>query len=123
MIFARRVFLVAGYLGVLAVLPMYFLEGMIGRVQPPEINHPEYYYGFVGVCLAWQVAFVVIGRDPIRYRPLMIPAMLEKATFSLGSLALAAMGRAPATILGPALVDLTLGVLFVVSYMKTAPKG
>ena len=79
MIFARRVFLIAGVFGLLALLPLYFLEGRIGRDQPPAITHPEYFYGFVGVAATWRAASPVIARDPARFRPLMIPAILEKA--------------------------------------------
>jgi hypothetical protein len=45
------------------LLPMYFLEGRIGLDSPPPITHPEYYYGFVGVAVAWQAALLVIARD------------------------------------------------------------
>ena len=83
MIFARRVFLIAGIYGLLVLLPLYFLEARIGRDQPPAITHPEYFYGFLGVAVSWQVAFLVISRDPVRFRPLMVPAVLEKATFGL----------------------------------------
>ena len=72
MVFARRTFLIAGVYGLLALVPMYFLEGRIGRDIPPPITHPEYFYGFIGVAVAWQVAFLVIARDPVRFRPLMI---------------------------------------------------
>jgi hypothetical protein len=119
MIFARRVFLIAGWLGVMAVLPLYFLEGVIGRYQPPPINSPICFYGFLGVTLSWQVGFLVIARDPARYRPMMIPAVLEKATFGFAAVALVTMGRAPIVVLGLGLFDLTLGVLFVVSFVKT----
>jgi hypothetical protein len=117
--FARRVFLIAGLLGVLAVLPMYFLEGPIGRYQPPPINNPIYFYGFLGVTLSWQVGFLVIARDPGRFRPLMIPAVLEKATFGLAAASLFMMGRAPGVVLVVGLFDLTLGVLFVVAFVKS----
>jgi hypothetical protein len=123
MIFARRVFLVAGLLGVLAVLPMYFLEGPIGRYQPPAINHPIYYYGFLGVTLSWQVGFLVIARDPARFRPMMIPAVLEKATFGFAAVGLFMLGRAPSMVLVVGLFDLALGVLFAVSFVKTSPKN
>ena len=62
---------------------MYFLEGRIGRDTPPPITHPEFFYGFLGVAVAWQAAFLVIARDPVRFRPLMVPAVLEKAAFAL----------------------------------------
>jgi len=31
---------------------------------------PDFYYGFVGVAILWQIAFLAIGRDPIRLRPM-----------------------------------------------------
>lgn len=45
--FARRVFLVAGIWGLLIMVPQYVLEDRIGRLTPPPITHPEYFYGFV----------------------------------------------------------------------------
>lgn len=32
----------------------------------------------MSVALAWQIGFLVIESNPARFRPLMIPAMLEK---------------------------------------------
>jgi hypothetical protein len=118
MTFARRVFLFAGIYGLVVLVPMYFLEGRIGRDQPPPITHPEYFYGFLGVAVAWQVAFLVIARDPARFRPLMVPAVLEKATFGFAAIALATAGRIPGAVLASALVDLALGVLFVIAYAR-----
>src|ERR1041384_3861354 len=76
--FARVVFLVAGIYGLLVLVPQFFLEARIGRDTPPPIPHPEFFYGFICVAVAWQVLFLVLSRDPVRYRPMMIPAMLEK---------------------------------------------
>jgi hypothetical protein len=47
--FAKLVFTIAGVYGILVILPQYFLEAKNGRDFPPPINHPEYYYGFIGV--------------------------------------------------------------------------
>jgi hypothetical protein len=58
---AKWVFLLAGVSGVLMVAPLYFLEGRMGEDYPPPINHPEYYYGFLGVTLAWQFMFLLGG--------------------------------------------------------------
>ena len=58
--------------------PLYFLYDSIGRLAPPPVTHPEFFYGFVGVAMAWQFAFFVIGSAPARFRPMMIPALLEK---------------------------------------------
>ena len=121
MVFAGRVFLIAGVYGLLVLLPQYFLEARIGRDRPPAITHPEYFYGFVGVAVAWQAAFLVISRDPVRFRPLMVPAVLEKATFGLAAVALWSGGRLAAQMLAAGLIDLTIGVLFVGAYLRTAP--
>ena len=77
--FARWTFLIAGIWGFLVLVPLYFLEKRTGFVHPPAITHPEYFYGFLGVALAWQVLFLVIARDPERFRSAMLPAMMEKA--------------------------------------------
>ena len=49
--------------------PNYFLETRLGEDYPPAITHPEFFYGFVGTCLAWQLAYLLIATDPVRYRP------------------------------------------------------
>src|SRR5262249_23664079 len=79
--FARRVFSIAGWYGLVVMLPNVFLEAKIGRDFPPAITHPENYYGFICVTLAWQVLFLIIARDPVRFRPAMIAAILEKFPF------------------------------------------
>jgi hypothetical protein len=123
MTFARRVYFVAGVYGLIVLLPQYFLEAKNGRDFPPAITHPEYYYGFVGVAVAWQLAFLTISRDPVRFRPLMIAAMVEKASFGLAALALFALGRIHGLVLVPASLDLLLGVLFAIAYAKTPTSG
>ena len=61
-------------LGLLVLTPLYFMFDVIGRQDPPAITHPGFYYGFISVGLAWQFVFMVIARDPVRLRPMMIPA-------------------------------------------------
>ena len=119
MIFARRVFLSAAIYGVIVLLPQYFLEAKIGRDTPPPITHPEYFYGFIGIALAWQVVFLLISRDPIRYRPLMLAAVIEKASFGLAAVALYVSGRLSSQMLAAGLLDLILGALFIASYRRT----
>jgi hypothetical protein len=118
--FARRVFQVAGIYGLIVLVPQFFLEAKTGRDFPPPINHPEYYYGFIGVAVAWQFLFLVLARNPKRYRPMMIPAILEKAGFGIAVVVLFLGNRVSSFMLGPAFIDLILGVLFVISYLKTA---
>jgi hypothetical protein len=120
MTFARRVFLIAAVYGLIVMVPQYFLENRIGRDTPPPITHAEYYYGFIGVAIAWQFAFLVISRDPVRYRPMMVPAILEKATFAVATALLFMMGRLSGQMLAAGMLDATLGVLFVAAYVRTA---
>lgn len=116
--FAQWTFRVAGGVGLLMLLPFYFLEERIGQDAPPAITHPEYFYGFLGVAVAWQVAFLIIGHDPVRYRPLMVPSMLEKFGFVGAVIALYLKGRVPVELVAVSSFDLTLGTLFVVAFVR-----
>lgn len=117
--FARRVFIGAGIYGLIGVLPLFFMEQRFVEMFPPELTHPEFFYGFAGVALAWQVAFLVIGSDPARFRPLMLPAVLEKVTYGAGVLALVIEGRTPLPMVGTAVIDLILAILFTASFLRT----
>jgi hypothetical protein len=116
---ARLIFGAAGIFGVVVIGPLYFLEDRIGQDTPPAITHPEFFYGFVGLALAWQIAFLCIAVDPVRYRLMMVPSMLEKFTFAIAVGILVFKNRAPASVAGFASVDLILGILFVIAYLKT----
>jgi hypothetical protein len=116
--FARRVYTFAGIYGVLVMFPQYFLEDRIGRDTPPAITHPEYFYGFIGIVLAWQLAFLVIGRDPARFHALMPVTVLEKLAFAVPVALLYAQGRVPQATLFFGGIDLVLGVLFFISYQR-----
>jgi hypothetical protein len=118
--FAERVFFVAGVYGVAILVPQYFMEGKMGRDFPPPITHPELYYGFIGVALAWQVLFFVIATDPLRYRGAMWPAILEKLSFCVAVIVLFAQGRVAAPLVGAALIDLTFAVLFFLALRFTS---
>jgi hypothetical protein len=119
MVFAQRVFLVAGIYGILSVTPLYFLEERLSRDLPPPIAHPEYFYGFVGVTLAWQLVFLVIARDPIRFRPIMLGAIVEKLSFGLSSWLLLLQSRVTFSIALPASIDIVLAALFAMAFWKT----
>ncbi len=69
---------------------------MIGIRQPPPITHPEFYYGFVVIVLTWQIAFLIIARDPVRYLPLMPALFLEKLLYPIVVFTLYAQGRVTA---------------------------
>jgi hypothetical protein len=114
----RRIFLVAGIYGLAMILPQFFMEARVGRDWPPAITHPEYFYGFLGVVVAWQVAFLVIARDPVRYRLMMIPAALEKFSFAVAVGVLYWQARVPGAMAWFAAVDFVLGVLFVMAFRR-----
>jgi len=117
--FAKRVYLIAGIWGVLVIVPGFFNEPFIAKQQPPLLTHPEYFYGFYTTALAFQILFLLIARDPVRYRPLMPACMLEKFGYILAMAILLALGRIPQLIAIFAAIDLIWGVLFVVAYTKT----
>jgi hypothetical protein len=120
--FAKWVYRVAGVYGLLVIAPMLFLESEVSRSSPPAITHPEYYYGFAITALAWQVAFLVISRDPVRFRSLMPVSWIEK-TFGVFAVVLYAQGRVPAQVCALGFVDLVLGALFVAAYFATPRSG
>jgi hypothetical protein len=117
--FAKWVFRLAGVWGILILVPPLFLERQTGQDYPPPVNHPEYYYAFFGVALAWQVMFLVIGSDPVRYRPAMLPSMLEKVGFVVAMPVLYALDRVPAVWVGFAATDAVWLVLFVAAFLRT----
>jgi hypothetical protein len=117
--FAKIVFLVAGIYGLIVVAPLFLAEGVIDATQPPAITHPEYYYGFACVTLVWQILFLVLSRDPLRYRPIMLLAVLEKVS-GIVFLVLVFLHRSPPSMLIGG-IDVLLGILFLVAYVRTAP--
>lgn len=120
--FARWVFWIAGVYGLLILSPFYFMEKQIGVDQPPPITHPEFFYGFLGCALAFQVVFLIIGADPVRYRLMMLPSVIEKFSYGFACLALLMQGRLPGVVMVFAGIDLVLGVLFLASFFMT-PKS
>jgi hypothetical protein len=117
--FARITFLVAGIYGLVGLTPLYFLEGLIGRQTPPAITHVEFYYGFIGVALAWQVVFLVIASDPVRYRPMMLPTILEKIAYGIAVIVLLLQHRIAASSFAISVVDWIFAVLFAISFART----
>ncbi|HTN76318.1 MAG TPA: hypothetical protein VL096_13765 [Pirellulaceae bacterium] len=117
--FAQRVFLICGLLGIAMLAPMYFTEALYSHNYPPAINHPEFYYGFVGLALVFQFAFLIIASDPLRYRPLMLIGVLEKIVFGAAAIPLAILGRTPAIMALAGCLDLTMGVFFALAWWQT----
>ncbi len=118
--FAKVVFWIAGLWGFLVLAPLYFMFDLIGRQDPPAITHPGFYYGFASVGLAWQIAFLFIARDPVRFRPLMIPSVIEKFGYGATFLVLYSQKRIHPSDLPFAGVDVLFGVLFLLAFFRTS---
>ncbi len=120
--FAKITFYVAGIYGLIVLLPQYFMEAKNGQDFPPPITHPEYYYGFIGVALAFQVLFLIIARNPFQYRAAMIPSVIEKFTFGIATIILFLQNRLAMPLFAAGLIDLILGSLFIIAFLKTKPE-
>ena len=117
---ARLIFTIAGIYGLIVLTPFLFMERMIAERTPGGLTHPEYYYGFLGAGLVMQLVYLTIGRDPVRYRPLMPIGTLAKLAFFVPVLILFLQERVPAVTLGFASVDALLGLAFLYAWRLIA---
>jgi hypothetical protein len=120
--FAKIVFWIAGIWGLLTLTPLYFMFGLIGQKDPPPITHAAFYYGFVGTGLAWQVAFLIIATNPVRFRPLMIASVVEKFSYAAALIALYLQRRVHPNDLVFGGTDFLFGILFLFSFLRTKDK-
>ncbi|WP_321327692.1 hypothetical protein [uncultured Parasphingorhabdus sp.] len=113
--YIRIIFALAAAWGFLALVP-----GLFGEAGP----RPEYYYGFIGIALVFQLIFILIATDPARYRALIPIAILEKLSFFLPVTILYAQGRVAA---GPvfvgAMVDGLFMLLFAIAWLLSRKAG
>jgi hypothetical protein len=116
---AGIVFRIAAVWGTVILVPFYFL--FVGGPGPSDalFNYPQAYFGFLGVTIAWQIAFWIIGSSPVRFRPLMVAAIVEKVSYVLSVAVLLAHGAVTPAQAASAVPDCVLGCLFVASYLKT----
>jgi len=117
--FAKYLFTIAGIWGILVITPLYFIFNVIPEKDPPAITHPLFYYGFAGVALAWQFVFLVIGSNPVRFRPLMLVGILEKLGYFLPAVILYSQHRVHIADVYLSCGDAVLAVLFFIAYLKT----
>ncbi|HUS18324.1 MAG TPA: hypothetical protein VMZ25_01625 [Terriglobales bacterium] len=114
----KYLFYICGFYGLLVIAALYFRERAIAAAGLPGITYPEFFYGFIGVGLAWQLAFLVIGGDPLRYRPLILVAVIEKIGFGLPAALLYKAGRIPAEMFAAGMLDLLMAVLFTIAWVQ-----
>ena len=117
--FAKVVFRIAGVWGIVVLTPLFFVIDEVNRRFPPPITHPQYYYGFVALASVFQLVFFVIASDPIRFRPLIIPAIFEKAGWVVTCLVLLLRGGITPGEASGAAADLILGILFICAFFTT----
>jgi len=117
--FAKILFYIAAIWGILVITPLFFIFDKIGVQDPPPITHPLFFYGFAGVTLAWQFVFLVIARNPARYRPLMLVSILEKLGYFLPALILYSQHRIHPADLFLSSGDALLAILFLIAYLNT----
>ncbi|KQT31936.1 hypothetical protein ASG29_08670 [Sphingomonas sp. Leaf412] len=77
------------------------------------------HYAFVGTALAFHALFWIIAGDPVRYRPVMLAAVAEKAAFTIPALLLVARGTVPASTALFAAIDAVLGIGFLLAWRAT----
>lgn len=121
--FSKIVFTVAGVWGIVVLTPLFWLYDITGRRYETPTEYPHFFYGFVAVAMAWQIAFLIIGSNPVRFRPLMIPSMLEKFAHVTNLVVLESLSRISVTDFQAALPDCVLGLLFVAAFVKTPRSG
>lgn len=121
MTFARWVFTLGGIWGVLIIGSLFFAEPYV-VAQTGPLSHPDTYYGFAASTFAWQLGYLVIGRNPAAYRPFMLLGAAGKLAYAGFCWTLYAQGRIPITVPALASPDLLLAALFVVAWVKTRPQ-
>jgi len=116
---AKWIFRIAGIYGLVVMIPIAFAEKLIEQIMPPAVNHPEFFYGFVLLNISWQVLYLILSRDPLRFRPLMVPAFIAKASAPLALGWLVMQGRIPSQWVTTAILDGVFALLFLIAYWIT----
>jgi len=113
---AKWTFRTAGIFGLIVMVPMLFIEKLIEQIMPPVVNHPEFFYGFVLLNICWQILYLIVSKDPVRLRPMMIPAFLAKASGPIALLWLHFQDRISSQWVTTIYMDALFAILFLVSY-------
>lgn len=120
---ARWIYAIAGIYGIIALVPQFFMEGAAAAASPfGVVSHPEFYYGFIGTALVWQILFLLIARDPVRFRILMPITFLEKIAFAVPVAMLYLQGRASGVVVLGGALDAVFLIAFIIAYWST-PKN
>jgi hypothetical protein len=119
--FAKVVFVGAGIWGIGVLTPLYWLVDVSGRRYGVPTEYPQFYYGFLSVAMAWQIAFLIVGSNPARFRMLMIPGILEKLGYVVPLVVLYQQARVTWADAQAAVPDFVLAILMMLAFVKTRP--
>lgn len=114
----RRVYTIAGIYGLIVLLPLYFTAHKLA-LSGPALTRPEYYYGFLGAACSFQLVYLTIGQDPVRYRPLMPLSVIAKLSFFVPVAILFAAGRIDTTTMALSSVDGLIALAFLWAWRIT----
>jgi hypothetical protein len=107
---ARTIYRGAAIYGAIVLLPAY----LIPLPDPYKLTQ----IGFVGLALAFQGLFWIIGGDPLRYRRLVPLTVFEKLCFGVPAVAYRARGQTDAITGAFGAIDLLIGGLFVIVWIR-----
>ena len=119
---ARYIFLTSAIYGILVLTPQLFRESAFSTVDAP-LSHPEFFYGFFLIALAFQILFIVISIDPVRYRQTMIPCFIEKSGHAISCIVLYGQHRLEREVFFTSMGDVVMLILFIYSYIIVAPRS
>ncbi len=115
---ARWVFLSAGILGLLPVVPVIF--GLLFNdleLLPGLSGMGLFFFVFLFQYVCWQIFFIFLSIDPERYRPMMILAFFVEAVTPFNSAWLYFYGYKPWVFI--AVGGLVFALLFLISFWLT----
>ena len=113
---AKWIFLIAGIFGLISTIPLVFIE------KTMSVQRPEFYYGFVFLDICLQIVYIIISISPIRFRPIMIPAFLAKASGMVTLTWLYLIDRVSSQWIAVGVIDGVFAILFIIGYFST-PKN
>ncbi len=99
------------------------LESKFGRDYPPPVIHPEFFYGFFALGIVWRILFLILATDPINYRTMMIPSMLEKIGYPVALIVLHLQNRIAPRMFALGSLDWIFFILFFIASENPAPVG
>jgi len=111
--FAKWTFLIAGIIGLISTIPLAFAEKQM------LVQQPEFYYGFVFLNICFQIVYLIISSSPMRFRLIMIPSFIAKASGTITLTWLFFIGKVSFQWIAVAAIDGILSILFLICFFIT----